>query len=557
MICQSVFYIYPMPSLCLILASLLLGFAWLSPFHTYPWVTFSSELATFAAALTLFTLFLNRNIQIPKLQLYILPVAFIPLLQWSGGLVSDFSVALLSTAYLFGFWVMVAMGYNLSLQSSAREQLMKQVCWLLLIIASVTSLIAMVQWLGFESSVYGIMQLKGNRPYANFGQPNNMATFLVMGLMGALYLYEKQKASVWLLGCTSLIILFAIALSQSRTSWVVCLFIFIYWIYKQFKQTPRLNILKLSLWCFTFFVIAAWGVPVFTHAIESSTGTAVIEADSIVERASSGYLRFEIWTQMLLALKEQPWWGYGWNQTSVAQMTVFPLHPSHEWVTSGHNVLLDILIWNGIPLGLLIIAYMAVWLLWLNKNTKDTISIIAMLMVSAILIHAMLEFPQRYAYFLLPMGFLLGLIQAQTPNLKGITLHKNLIRGCWVISLVLLFMIWRDYKVYQENSQLLFKGQQPTVEIMGSSRILLLSQFQQRLVWIALKPTVSMSDQDLMQWSDMVKNKATPYNLKKYAQLLVYNQKMAEAEQQLFILQQLYGEKMGLADIVELNHSLK
>ena len=55
----------------------------------------------------------------------------------------------------------------------------------------------------------------------------------------------------------------------------------------------------------------------------------------------------------------------------------------------------------------------------------------------------------------------------------------------------------------------------------------------------------------------MVKNKATPYNLKKYAQLLVYNQKMAEAEQQLFILQQLYGEQMDLADIVELNHSLK
>ena len=546
-----------MPFLCLILASLLLSFAWLSPFHTYPWVTFSSELATFAAALALLTLFLNRNIQIPKLQLYILPVVIVPLLQWSFGLVFDFSIALLSTAYLFGFWVMVAMGYNLSLQSSAREQLMKQVCWLLLIIASVTSLMAMVQWLGFESSVYGIMQLKGNRPYANFGQPNNMATFLVMGLMGALYLYEKQKASVWLLASASLVILFAIALSQSRTSWVVCLFIFIYWIYKQFKQTPRLNILKLSLWCCTFFVIAAWGVPAFTHAIESSTGTAVIEADSIVERASSGYLRFEIWTQMLLALKEQPWWGYGWNQTSVAQMTVFPLHPSHEWVTSGHNVLLDILIWNGIPLGLLIIAYMAVWLLWLNKNTKDTISIIAMLMVSAILIHAMLEFPQRYAYFLLPMGFLLGLIQAQTPNLKGITLHKNVIRGCWVISLVLLFMIWRDYKVYQQNSQLLFKGQQPRAEIMGSSRILLLSQFQQRLVWIALKPTVSMSDQDLMQWSDMVKNKATPYNLKKYAQLLVYNQKMAEAEQQLFILQQLYGEQMDLADIIELNHNLK
>ena len=241
-----------MQILCLVIDALLISFAWLSPFHTYPWVTFSSELATFAAALALLTLFLNRNIQIPKLQLYILPVAFVPLLQWSFGLVFDFSIALLSSVYLLGFWFMVVMGYNLSLQTDAREQLMQMACWLLLVIASVTSLMAMVQWLGLESSLYGIMQLKGNRPYANFGQPNNMATFLVMGLMGALYLYEKHKASVWLLGCTSLIILFAIALSQSRTSWVVCLFIFIYWICKQFKQTPRLNVLKLSLWCIGF-----------------------------------------------------------------------------------------------------------------------------------------------------------------------------------------------------------------------------------------------------------------------------------------------------------------
>jgi hypothetical protein len=52
----------------------------------------------------------------------------------------------------------------------------------------------------------------------------------------------------------------------------------------------------------------------------------------------------------------------------------------------------------------------------------------------------------------------------------------------------------------------------------------------------------------------MVKNKATPYNLKKYAQLLVYNHKLDEAEQQLFVLQQLYKQKISLAEIMELNN---
>ena len=49
------------------------------------------------------------------------------------------------------------------------------------------------------------------------------------------------------------------------------------------------------------------------------------------------------------------------------------------------------------------------------------------MMVCTVLIHAMLEFPQRYAYFLLTCGFLLGIIQAQTPILKGIVLNKQVL----------------------------------------------------------------------------------------------------------------------------------
>ncbi|MCH7338999.1 PglL family O-oligosaccharyltransferase [Acinetobacter higginsii] len=542
-----------MQFLCFFLASVLISFAWLSPFHTYPWVTFSGELASFSAGLVLLAVFLNRTITIPRVQLWIASIIAVPLLQWGFGLVDDFSSALLSSLYVFGFWLMIVLGYNLSVQADQRELLMQETSKLLFGIAIVCSVMAIVQWCGLGGVINGVMQLKGDRPYANFGQPNHLATFLIMGLMGALYLYEKRVvASFWLLP-TSLLILFTIALTQSRTSWVVCLFILFYWMYKQYKQQPRFNFAQLWIWCIGFFVIAAWGLPLLTNVIETFSNSEVIQTTSLAERASSGYLRFDIWTQMLLALKEQPWLGYGWNQTSIAQISIFNLHPSHEWVISAHNVLLDILVWNGLPLGLLIIGYMAVWFFWLDRNAKDTTSVIAIMMVAAILIHAMLEFPQRYAYFLLPMGFLLGLVQAQTPQLKAVTLNKNVIRVIWLIGIVLLLVIWRDYKLFQENSRLIFKKQQPTVEILGSSKILLLTQFQQRLDWINLKPQTQMSNTDL-EWMDaFVKNKATPYNLKKYAQVLVYNHKFQEAEQQLFILQQLYGQTLSLPEVIEMN----
>lgn len=542
-----------MQFLCFLLASILFSFAWLSPVHTYPWVTFSSELASFGGGVALLALLFNKNVKIPRPQILMLGIALIPLCQWAFGLITDFSTTFLSSAYLFVFWLMIIAGYNLSLQAEQRERIMLGVSYLLLSISFISAIMAIIQWLNLEAYIDGIIQLKTSRPYANFGQPNNLATFLIMGLMGGLYLYEKRRLTLWLLIPASLVTLFAITLTQSRTSWVVCIFLFFYWIYKQYKNSPRFNFPRLLLWVGLYFVIAGYLLPVLTQLLSSSIDTGVTQTASIVQRAGSGHERLGMWVQILHAIADKPWFGYGWSQTSIAVVESIQFNTVQVWFNSAHNVLLDLLVWNGVPLGLLIIGYISLWLFWLNKNAKDMTSIIAILMVCAILIHAMLEFPQRYAYFLLPMGFLLGLIQAQTPKLKGVMVNKNVIRFVGVCALIVVLLIWRDYKLYQDNSRLVFKNQQPTAEVLGSSKILVLTQFQQRLDWIALKPQVEMSEANLILLGEMVKNKATPYNLKKYAQLLAYNQKLEEAEQQLVVLRQLYKQKVSLADIIELN----
>ncbi|MCW1276995.1 O-antigen ligase family protein, partial [Acinetobacter baumannii] len=58
----------------------------------------------------------------------------------------------------------------------------------------------------------------------------------------------------------------------------------------------------------------------------------------------------------------------------------------------------------------------------------------------------------------------------------------------------------------------------------------------------------TLSDADLAVWGNFVKNKATPYNLRKYAQLLAYNGKV---EQQIFILQHLYRQQITLAELLK------
>ncbi|MDC4953047.1 Wzy polymerase domain-containing protein [Acinetobacter baumannii] len=535
----------------LFLAAILLGFAWLSPFHYNPWVMFSSEMSTFAAGLSVLAALFYQNIKIPRAQILLLPFTLIPIVQWGFGLVFDLSTALLSTFYLLGFWFMVLAGYNLSLDQKKRDQIFSGFSLLVIITSLLTSLIAIFQWLNIESHLIYTLHLIGNRPYGNFGQPNNMATFLIMGLLGCLFLYEKNKATVWLLLPSALIILFTIALSQSRTSWIVFPFLLIYWIVKQFGKQKRFRFIQGLLWCLAFFLIAGLILPYITQFIEFSTNTEITETSSFVARAGSGHERIGMWIQILHAIAQQPWLGYGWSQTSVAVVDSIQYGTVHVWFNSAHNILLDLIIWNGIPIGIIIIAYFACWFLWLNQQAKETISIIAILMVCTVLIHAMLEFPQRYAYFLLTCGFLLGIVQAQTPVLKGIVLNKQVLRLIWGISLILLVAIWRDYNVYVTNSNLLFKNKQPNAEVLGSNQIFVLTQFEQRLKWIEMKPETTLSDADLAVWGSFVKNKATPYNLRKYAQLLAYNGKVEQAEQQIFILQHLYRQQITLAELLK------
>ncbi|MDC4783439.1 Wzy polymerase domain-containing protein [Acinetobacter baumannii] len=535
----------------LFLAAILLGSAWLSPFHYSPWVMFSSEVSTFGAGLCVLISLLQQNIKIPRAQILLLPFTLIPIVQWGCGLVFDLSTALLSTFYLLGFWFMVLAGYNLSLDQKKRDQIFSGFSLLVIITSLFTSLIAIFQWLNIESHLIYTLHLIGNRPYGNFGQPNNMATFLIIGLLGCLYLYEKNKVTVWLLLPSALIILFTIALSQSRTSWIVFPFLFIYWVVKQFGKQKRFRFVQGLLWCLAFFLIAGLILPYITQFIEFSTNTEITETSSFVARAGSGHERIGMWIQILHAIAQQPWLGYGWSQTSVAVVDSIQYGTVHVWFNSAHNVLLDIIIWNGIPIGIVIIAYFTCWFLWLNQQAKETISIIAIMMVCTVLIHAMLEFPQRYAYFLLTCGFLLGIIQAQTPVLKGIVLNKQVLRLIWGISLILLLAIWRDYNVYVTNSNLLFKNKQPNAEVLGSNQIFVLTQLEQRLKWIEMKPETTLSDADLAVWGNFVKNKATPYNLRKYAQLLAYNGKVEQAEQQIFILQHLYRQQITLAELLK------
>lgn len=283
----------------------------------------------------------------------------------------------------------------------------------------------------------------------------------------------------------------------------------------------------------------------------------VISTSDILTRATTGYLRIPMWHQMLVAIQQQPWWGYGWNQVGVAQLTVFLDYPTTEWTEHSHNILLDLLIWNGIPLGGII--FVTWWLYQLSKLVTTIESFTALAMVGSVLVHAMLEYPLEYAFFLLPVGFLLGLIQAEDQNLQTINMSRGFIGLFLTVSIVLYIWIFIEYRIIEKDVQLV-RFESLNIGMLhaehATPKVILLTQLKDQIKFIRTAPTKNMSENQL-NWMKLVAYRfATSTALYRYAQALALNNQPELAKKHLLILETLHGKKYSFESLFQVNKSL-
>ena len=215
-----------MQKLLIFLSIFFYGLSILLPYHGVPWVTFESELFAFISLFSLLGLCLYQNNKIPKLNLFILCIALIPLIQYLYGQVIYLSNAVLSCSYILTLFFSIFVGFNLS---KNKNYIFKFITYSLFGIGLISASFVILQWLGLSHylSLY-ITNVTGSRPYANMGQPNNLAIFMIISLFSALYLKEKKNTPLYVIIPGIILILGAIALTQSRTAWVVFILLLIY-----------------------------------------------------------------------------------------------------------------------------------------------------------------------------------------------------------------------------------------------------------------------------------------------------------------------------------------
>ncbi len=381
-----------------------------------------------------------------------LGVATIPLIQWSSGQIVLAGTAWLATLYVLGLALSLQMGrvWTISAPGEPTTALFGAI-----VIAAITSTgVALYQWAGLADSGLWIREAIFGRPFANFGQPNQLATFLCWGLLGLLWFWDRQRMSTTTWVFASCFLLFGIALTASRTPWVILVLLvglLTYWRYL-FRQA-RLPWIALGL--AAFFVVGLSVIPhiasLFTHDV---AGT--VSVDAIQTRFASD-LRPQIWRAALDAIQHSPWWGYGWNQTSSALLHVLLDHPGLQtFFSHSHNLALDVLLWMGVPLGSALIAFVLWRFAKIFLAIRTSEDALLFCMIVAVLVHAMLELPLHYAYMLLPTGLAWGVLEARhggwNPRLLR-SFHTNRIVHIvlWGLAASLTALLIRDYARVQAS----------------------------------------------------------------------------------------------------------
>ena len=485
-------------------ASALAG-AWLLPNHYPPWSAFHADawsavvLALVSAAVILRS---KGSTQWHGPAVLVAFLAFVPWLQYSLGLISFAGQAWISTAYLLGLLLALLTGQRW--QHAAPDQLIGGLFWAIGVASILSVNLQLQTWLGLiETDIFDLwsMGLVGGRPYANMGQPNQLATLLLWGLLTCAWAYVDQKIRPTIAVLMSCFLLMGIALTQSRTAWLGLTFLVIAsWIWRRLWPSSRVP------WSVTALFVFFWASPFLLRTL----------ADLLLLGTEDSYFRVQVqvewrllaWRLFIDAALSRPWLGYGWTELGQAQLAVasaFP--PLYTIFGQSHNLFLDLILWVGLPLGVLVSVALTCWFGAYMRAVLNAKDAILMMFLSVIGIHAMLELPLHYAYFLLPTGMVVGVLNSRMGGKPiWITPRWSLI-GLWLAAVLLLAGIVRDYFPVESSFQALrFELARVNALPPGKSpEVVFLTQLRERIRFVRYEAKPGMTPDEL-DWALHVAN---------------------------------------------------
>lgn len=398
----------------MLLGTIIMGIAWLLPNAAQPWLSAWSEGAAIVGVMFFGLAWLasghKRSMVSKPLVLIAIASILSVLIQALVGRMLFYGDAIMTAIYLIAWLLAVHAGSVVKQLDSVKQGQHLDIFFAILLISALVSVgLALMQWLGVKSLGVYILDLPPNgRPFANLGQPNNFNTLCFLGSISLLYFYERKRLNGPLLLFGWSCMMLGMALSYSRTGWLQISCIVIFLTISHGRYNFRCNRRKI-IYLTSIYVVFVVLLPSINEVLYlGSPRTLASQTQEIV--------RLPYWVSMLHAIFEQPWFGYGWLQTGLAQQA--SQSPAfHAGIFNfSHNIILDIFIWTGLPVGLIILSCLIWWVVYAWRSVENSLQIVMIIGILGVSIHAMLEYPLAYAYFLIPIGFMMGSLEMRAAS---------------------------------------------------------------------------------------------------------------------------------------------
>jgi O-antigen ligase len=451
-----------------------LAAGWLLPNHYLPWLAFHTDAwvaATVALACAAVVLSTNGDFYVHRITVLVVLLIGVPWLQYGFGLIPQPGVAWITSAYLLGLFLALLVGARWESSSPGQTG---DGLFLAIGIAAVLSVgLQLQQWLQLDGLELWKMGGGAQRPHANLGQSNQLGTFLLWGVLAAGWGFSRKHISGWCSLLLAAFLLFGLALTGSRTAWIgLALLVGGAWFWGSLWRSTRVPLVVTGLGL--YFVVCI--------ATESWLGNFLLGHAPSPDylNAMSGQHRLLAWAAFCDAIGQRPWFGYGWYQVVSAQMAVAIEHPTLDGVfTSTHNLFLDLLLWLGIPMGLFVSVSLGVWFWRKIVTIRNDEEAVLVLLLAVVANHAMLELPLHYAYLLLPVGLVMGILNTRMGEAPVFFMHRWVFTGVSLVATVLLALIIRDY-MRVETSHENFRMERMRIKVahLDPPDLLLLTQWR-------------------------------------------------------------------------------
>lgn len=513
--------------------AMLASLPWLVPTHAQPWTSFHADaaMAGVAAPLLAWAVVASSGRFIVPFEAAILAgLGVVPLLQWALGLIVFAGDAWLAGLYVLGLAVAIVLGARFQ---QLQPWAVPNALFTALGIAAVVSVLLMfAQWTQWDGLGTLLLSLpEGARLSGNLGQPNQLATLLVWGMLAVWWAYLRCRAPGVLIWVTAALLLLGVAMTQSRAGALQLLLIgFAAMLFRRQLRVHEyaVSLLALGAW----FLAAAIGWAPLNDVLRPG------QVQALEERLAPG-TRLLHWSLLQDAVAARPWTGWGWNQIVHAQWELAPLHPaSHEVVQYGHNLFLDLLLWNGVAIGIVAMVSIIAWCIWQTRLARTAERVLALLFVLVFLLHAMVELPHGYLLFLIPVGLMVGVLHEPLNRLRDLPVARKTVALLFVVPVLGMVVTIKDYSRIEDawmahRFSVARIGTQTEVAVPDA---IALSNMQALLNVARTEPRALMSTDDLDLLRQTSRRYPSPGGLFRYAWAAALNGSPAEATKTLVML---------------------